>query len=123
MLVNSLYILLDCYKAMFIASDRLVPGEETKFDFFDSNFNWLDVRQGHPNSKFPPEKPDNFELMMTLASKIAKGFCEARIDFYECNGCLYFGEITFFHHSGFVPFDPPEWDLTFGNWIDISSLK
>lgn len=106
-------------KAMFIASDRQNPDEDTKFDFFDENFKHLNFTNGHPNAKVPPAKPENFELMKQLASKLGQGIPEVRIDFYECNGKVYFGEMTFFHWSGLVPFEPIEWDYKFGSWISL----
>ena len=106
-------------KALFIASDRYTLGEETKFDFFDADFNHLPFTNGHPNAKVLPEKPENFEEMKELSSKLSKGIPQARIDFYEVNGKTYFGEITFFHWSGLKPFDPEEWDYKFGEWIKL----
>lgn len=106
-------------RALFIASDRQNSNEQVKFDFFDSEFNHLDIKQGHPNSEILPERPANLQEMIRLSEEVSKDFPEVRIDFYECNGKTYFGEITFFHHSGFVAFDPNEWDLTFGNWIEL----
>lgn len=106
-------------RALFIATDRYTPGEETKFDFFDMDFNHLDVRNGHPNAAVPPARPERFELMRELAAKLSAGFPHARIDLYEVDGQVYFGEITFFHWSGTTPFEPDEWDYTFGSWITL----
>ena len=106
-------------KALFIASERQVKGEEVKFDFFDENFNYLNVRQVHPNAKTTPEKPEKFEEMKALAKKLAAGFSHVRVDFYEVNGKVYFGELTFYHFAGLGPFDPEEWDLTMGNWLKL----
>jgi len=77
------------------------------------------MRHGHPNAPILPEKPRSFEKMKELSAKLSKGMAEARIDFYDVNGHPFFGEITLFHHSGMVPFDPSEWDYTFGNWIQL----
>ena len=52
---------------------------------------------------------------------MGKGF--PRIDFYEINEKVYFGEITLFHYSGMVPFEPAEWDKKFGDWIKLPKLK
>lgn len=104
-------------EALFIASDRQTEGVETKFDFFDKDFNHLDLINGHPNASVPPKKPECFELMKDLAGKLSKGFPEVRVDFYEVNGKVYFGELTLFHWSGFVPFEPHKWDEIFGAWI------
>ena len=110
-------------KAMFIAKDRFNDNEETKFDFFDENFNHLPFTNGHPNAIIPPEKPKNFELMKELAEKLSKNIPHVRVDFYECNGKVYFGEMTFFHWSGFKPFIPDEWDYKFGEWIKLPGEK
>ena len=110
-------------KALFIASERASETEETKFDFFDADFNHLPFTNGHPNAKIPPEKPENFEEMKKLAAKLSEGLPQARIDFYEVNGKTYFGEITFFHWGGTKPFDPAEWDYTFGSWIQLPEKR
>ena len=106
-------------KAMFIASDRSNPNEETKFDFFDRDFNHLPFTNGHPNANIDIKKPQGFEKMVELAEKLSKGLPQARIDFYDIYGKVYFGEITFFHWSGTTPFEPEEWDYTFGSWISL----
>lgn len=105
-------------KSMFIASNRQGDGD-TYFDFFDENFNHLEVTNGHPNAPQMPEKPKNFEKMIELAERIGKDEPQIRIDFYEVDGKVYFGEITFFHWSGMVAFDPEEWDKTFGEYIKL----
>lgn len=106
-------------KAMFVASDRQKNGEETKFDFYDENFNHLPITNGHPNSSTFIEKPKGFDIMKELASKLSKGLPEVRMDFYDVNGKVYFGEFTFFHWGGLMPFEPREWDLKFGDWIKL----
>lgn len=105
-------------KALFIATDRQSE-RPTAFDFFDPDFNWLDIRHGHPNAEVKPEKPENFEQMKELAAKLSKGIPQIRVDQYEINGKVYFGELTFFHHGGITPFDPEEWDYVFGEWIKL----
>ena len=106
-------------RALFIASDRLDTERDTKFDFFDVGFTPIDLRHGHPNSAKLPQKPECYEKMVELACQISDGFPELRVDFYEVNGRVFFGEITLFHHSGFVPFEPEEWDAVFGSWIKL----
>ena len=107
-------------KMMYIATDRCTKDVETKFDFFDMDFNHLDFTNGHPNADVLPKKPDSFEKMRELAEKISEGIPHCRVDFYEVDGRIYFGEITFFHMSGLAPFDPPEWDQKIGEWIEFS---
>lgn len=109
-------------KALFIATDRGVIGDQPKFDFYDADFNHLPFKQGHPHqTKKEIKKPATFELMKELASKLSKGEPHERIDLYEINGKVYFGEITFFHFGGIEPFDPEEWDYKFGSWLKLPS--
>lgn len=106
-------------KALFIATDRGSATEETKFDFFDMNFKHLPFTNGHPNSTKPINKPIGFDKMKELAAKLSQGEPHLRVDFYDINGQIYFGELTFFHWSGMMPFEPEEWDYTFGEWIKL----
>lgn len=106
-------------KALFIAQDRGRVGEEVKFNYFDADFNHLNIHQYHSAGNKIPEKPQCFEEMKMLASKLSKGIPQVRVDFYEVNGCVYFGELTFFHHGGIVPFIPEKWDYIFGSWITL----
>lgn len=110
-------------KAIFIASDRLDPTVDTKFDFFDMDFNHLDFRGGHPNATKPVLKPAGFEHMKELARKLSKGIPHVRVDFYDIDGHVYFGELTFYHWGGMAPFDPEEWNYKFGEWIDLPKIK
>lgn len=110
-------------KLLFIATDRVRENEETKFDFYDENFNHLPIKNGHPNAIIPPSKPINFEKMKELAEILSTDIPHLRVDFYEINGKIYFGELTFSHWAGMVPFEPEEYDLILGNWIDIKKIK
>lgn len=110
-------------KALFIASDRNKEEHETKFDFYDEDFNHLPFTNGHPNAKVPPKKPASYEVMKRLAEKLSIGIPHVRIDFYDINGKVYFGEMTFFHWSGMKPFVPEEWDYKFGEWIKLPTSK
>lgn len=103
-------------KALFIASERY-GGSEPKFDFFDADYNHLPIKNGHPNADELPPKPICFDQMKEFASKLSKGFHQIRVDFYEVNGEVYFGELTFSHWSGLVPYEPEEWDYHLGSWI------
>lgn len=106
-------------KVLFVATDRMNKTEETKFDFFDMDYNWLDFRNGHPNASRHPQKPDNFEEMRIIAEKLSAGFPHMRVDLYDINGKVYFGELTFSHWGGLVPFEPNEWDYRLGKWIKL----
>ncbi len=106
-------------KVMFIASERYNKETETRFDFFDRQFQHLDFRNGHPNADVPPAKPEKFEEMCMLAEKLSGDIPLLRVDFYEVDGKIYFGELTFSHWSGTMPFEPHEWDKKLGDWIKL----
>lgn len=104
-------------KAMFISSGR--QGTGTKADYFDEDFNYLDFTWGYPHADRRPQKPERFEEMKRLAEILSKDTIELRVDFYQVNGKVYFGEMTFFDGSGFDGFDPYCWDEVFGGWIKL----
>lgn len=108
-------------KLLFIASDRGSKTEETKFDFFDTNFNHLPFTNGHPNSTKKIAKPQGFEEMKKIAALLSKGHPHLRVDLYDINGKIYFGELTFYHWSGMTPFEPIEWDYKLGELIKLSN--
>jgi hypothetical protein len=88
-------------------------------DFFDMDFNHLPFTIDHDMAPVLPEKPQNFELMKKLAAVLSEGTPQLRVDFYEVDGKVYFGEMTFFHCSGMAPFHPAEWNETFGDWVEL----
>ena len=104
-------------KALLIVTDR--QSGNTKLDYFDAEYNHLPFTRGQPNSNKEIPKPKSFEEMKLLVEKLSEGLCEARVDFYDINGKIYFGEITFFPAGGFNPFEPEEWDYTLGSWIQL----
>ena len=105
-------------KMMLVCTGR--SSGDTRFDFFDMDFNHLDIRQGHAeNADFSIEKPVTFDLMVGAAKKLAAGIPYVRVDFYEVNGRMYFGELTFFATCGFGPFEPEEWDEVLGAMLKL----
>ena len=110
-------------KILFVATERQSKTDETKFDFFDMDYNHLDIRNGHPNAAILPQKPECFEEMKVLAEKLSQNIPHLRVDFYVVDGKIYFGELTFSHWSGFVKFEPRKWDETLGDWINLTDIK
>lgn len=110
-------------KYIFVASDRGKDNEETKFDFYDMKWNLLPFTNGHPNSNKLMKKPLNFDKMIELSERLSQGIPHVRVDLYNINGRIYFGELTFFHWSGLVPFVPDKWDYEFGRWLKLPALS
>lgn len=105
-------------KFVMVNSDRN-SDKPTKADYFDRDFNWLDFTWGYAHAEIRPEKPEKFEEMVFLAEKLSKGLSHIRVDFYECDGKVYFGELTFYDGSGFDAIEPIEWDYKIGKLIKI----
>lgn len=103
-------------KIMYLSRDR---SETPRTDFFDMEYNHLDMRMKDPNSDVLPEKPSRFEEMKFLAAKLSSGIPHVRVDFYMIGSHLYVGEMTFFHCGGFVSVKPESWNLEMGNWISL----
>lgn len=89
--------------------------------FVDRDWNMLPVRRaGKKNGALPP-KPLNLEKMYEIAETLAKDFPFVRIDFYNLDGKLYVGEMTF-TPGLFLRLEPRDWDFRLGEQLDISHL-
>lgn len=92
-------------------------------DFFDMNWKHQDFTglglPLKPFSKITINRPLNFEKMKKFAGLLSEKTPFLRVDFYEVNGKLYFGELTFYPASGFGEFYPSEWNNTLGDLIDL----
>ena len=72
-----------------------------------------------PNFNKKIDLPNNLSEMICLAEKLAEGIPFVRVDFYNQNGNIYFGEMTLYPSSGIGPFTEEEWDLKLGEWINL----
>lgn len=89
--------------------------------FLDRDWNVLPVRRAGKFTTVAPEKPANLEKMYQLAEILCKDFPFVRIDFYNQDGQIYVGEMTF-TPGMFLRFEPMEWDFKLGELLDISDL-
>ena len=105
-------------KFVMINSDRN-SDKPTKADYFDRNYNWLNFTWGYHHADVLPDKPNNFEKMISIAEELSKGFPHVRVDLYDCDGKIYFGELTFFDGSGFDKIEPIEWDYKIGDMLNL----
>lgn len=104
-------------KAMFVATER--NSGDVKFDYFDLQFNNLNIVQVHKQSGKDLSKPKGFEEMIRLSEILSQNMPHVRVDFYDIDGKVYFSELTFFHHAGFVGFTPESVDWEWGTWIKL----
>lgn len=92
-------------------------------DYFDTDWNRLELRQNFPNSKKPLACPKNYGEMLEIASKLTQGIPFVRCDLYSVNGQTYFSEFTFYSDAGFERFHPKKWDSFLGSLIKLPELK
>ncbi len=91
--------------------------------FYDEKWNLIPVGlHGQKPLLDAEKKPDQFEEMYELAKKFSKDIPSLRVDFYLIGGRVYVGELTFYHQSGFEPFNPHEYDRIFGEYLDLGAF-
>lgn len=90
-------------------------------EIYDMEWKKLPIRCTWPNANgLLDNEPANFGLMKEFAKKLSAQFKFVRVDFYEVNGHLYMGEMTFIPMSGIGVFEPAEWDIKLGEELDIN---
>lgn len=87
-------------------------------NFYDTNWVRVNVTTDHSQFDTPYPKPQNLIEMLEIAKKLSRNFPFVRVDLYNVNGKIYFGELTFYPWSGYVKFTPEEFDLHLGSLLD-----
>ena len=107
---------------VMVCLDRHI--NDVKFYFFDRDWNLkrLNVRGKNAPEGFTIPKPPCIDEMFDIATKLSEGIPFVRVDLFECDGKIYFGEMTFFPDSGFDANLLPETDLYFGQMIDLDKV-
>jgi hypothetical protein len=105
-------------RMIFTCSERHSK-DGLKVTFFDTEWNKLPFERHYPSSKKEIARPQNLQLMIELAEELSKEIPFVRVDFYEVNGKVYFGELTFYPGSGWEEFTPLEWDYKLGEWLEV----
>lgn len=98
----------------FLASDR---SHHAKADFYSVDWKKLPFRWMYePSGKVFP-RPEKLDEMLGAAEILSAGFPFVRVDFYQADGKVYFGELTFFHGGGTGWFEPEEADKRIGDLL------
>ena len=93
-------------------------------NFYDLNWNLQHWKQSYDNTEKEIDKPINFDKMIDIATKLSKGFSHVRVDLYNIDGKIYFGEMTFTSCSGFELIEPESANLMLGKlWNLNTELK
>lgn len=89
-------------------------------NFYDLKWNLQNFTKGnYSNYDGDVEKPNNFDKMVEISKKLSKNFNFVRVDLYNVDGKIYFGELTFTPAGGLTPFKPLEKDLEFAKLIEL----
>ena len=88
-------------------------------NYYSPDFELLDIGKKlcPPDPTQKLNKPEHLEEMITIAEKLSSGHPFLRVDLYNINGHIYFGELTFYPASGFSPFLSDEQDRMLGDWL------
>lgn len=108
---------------VYVIADRKV-GEKAGFGIFTPEYEKLDVVRcdEKPLERNVP-KPKVYDQMMDISRKLSAPFPEVRIDLYCVGDKIYFGEMTFYDGSGYMSFDPDEFDYKMGKMFELPKEK
>ena len=101
-------------KYLYVVTDRK-PGEYAYLGVYDKDFNKLPVYRCDERRQEGVElKPKNYDQMVEIAQTLSADFPHVRVDLYNIDGKIYFGELTFYDGSGYFHYDPDEFDFEMG---------
>lgn len=108
---------------VYVINNRVL-GLHGQLAIMDANFVRLPVQsKTQETMQEDPIKPENYDKMVEIASELSKDFPHVRVDLYNENGNILFGELTFYGASGYIKYDPDEFDYTLGALFQIPGLE
>lgn len=111
-------------KFLLIATNRQSETKELSFDYFDMDGNYLAItNHWHPNADEVPHMPQKYKKMQELCRTLANNITQVRVDFYEVNGKIFFGELTFFDQGGLLKLHPDKWEKEWDELIQLPLEK
>lgn len=105
---------------IIVDKDRYI---DHKRNIYTTSWERVDVTTDH--EQFSPDytKPSNLDRMLEIATVLSEDFPFVRVDLYNIDGMVFFGELTFYPWSGYVQFKPDSFDYTLGCLLDTSSFE
>ena len=102
-------------RLLLVASNRFTSHN---FNYLDIDYNPITLTStcGKPINNIG-NRPENYDIMVNIAKKLSKNMPHVRVDLYNCDGKVYFGELTFFDASGYDNLNSEEWNRRLGDWI------
>lgn len=93
--------------------------EDHRRNIYSVKWEKMDFEIEYRSSDEVIKKPEAFDEMVAIAKKMSKDIPFVRVDLYEVNRQVFFGEMTFYHGNGIEEFRPEDWNVKFGEMIDI----
>ena len=104
-------------KLIQVDYDRFV---EHKRNLYTTDWQYIEAAIEFPtDSNHRIERPKQLKKMLDLAHTLSMGIPHVRTDFYSIDDKIYFGELTFYHGSGFENFNPESLGEEMGKWIKL----
>ncbi len=98
--------------------------KDHKINFYDLDWNFIDVQIKYPNDKSANiKKPKHLTEILDLSRTLAADFPHVRVDFYYLDNRIVFGELTFFNESGMGQFDSEQFEVAMGDWLRLPILE
>lgn len=95
-----------------------------KRNIYSLDWRLLDLRIKYPTDPSASiKKPEGLETIVKVAKILSENIPFVRVDMYSINKDIYFGELTFFHDSGFDDFEPEEWNQKMGDMLVLPGQK
>lgn len=108
---------------VFVNAERN-SDESMRLGIYNKEFKHLPYRRkGLRDMDSSFQKPTNYEKMVEIAETLSADFPHVRVDLYNIDGKIYFGEMTFFHGSGYIGFDPDNFDYILGEKFNLPGNK
>ena len=104
-------------KYVWVDFDRYSGHKRNIYDMDWKLQPWNQNTYGNYQGEVPP--PENFELMKQIAKKLCQGFIHVRVDLFNVDGKIYFGEMTFTSESGIGRLYPYEYETEIGKLIKL----
>lgn len=99
-----------------VDSDRFVKHTRA---IYDTKWTRQPFELGFESSKSDDTPPQNLHKMLSIAESLSKDFPFVRVDLYDCDKQIYFGEMTFYPGEGSEQFKPQKWDRILGDFLNL----
>lgn len=111
-----------CFNGKPVYMYCTIKGDNVYENFYDMEFNPVMINHGFPRHTPEFEKPSQFELMKELAEKLSKDVPFVRVDFFQVDERVFFGEFTFYDWAGLRPFER-DWDFRLGQLLKLPARE